>query len=408
VVGVSESAAVKATYLAVVASIAPDSLAGRELELKNLVDFCAGNEFYQWIQAPAWSGKTALTSWFSLHPPAGVQVVSFFITSRLAGQADADGFAHAIIDQLMALIGKVEDVNLGKGPLTGQLLYLLESATVYLRNRSERLLLVVDGLDEDQGRNPSIAALLPRRPLDGMRILVSSRPHPGLPDDVPGDHPLRSCRTLELSPFPHARYQEIESIRELNERLFADTRQRDIIALIAVSGGGLSARDLGELTERPRFEVAHQLNSYFGRSLSLRASPFGEATYLLAHETLQATAEEVLDADIAPYRERIHAWAERYKADDWPTSTPGYLLERYGRLLAAVHDRDRLVALACDSKRHEQMMRHTRSDFAAIAEIAAAQQELKSSRHDLTSLTLIAIERERVANRGAVCFYRRS
>ncbi|MFJ1767373.1 hypothetical protein ACIOD2_44075 [Amycolatopsis sp. NPDC088138] len=62
--------------------------------------------------------------------------------------------------------------------------------------RGERLALVVDGLDEDLGLDGSpdahsIAALLPMRPPAGMRVIVSWRDNPALPDDVPDRHPLR-------------------------------------------------------------------------------------------------------------------------------------------------------------------------------------------------------------------------
>ena len=36
---------------------------------------------------PPWAGKSALSAWFVLHPPAEVDVVSFFITVRLASEA---------------------------------------------------------------------------------------------------------------------------------------------------------------------------------------------------------------------------------------------------------------------------------------------------------------------------------
>ena len=58
---------------------------------------------YAWWQAGPWAGKSALASWFVTHPPAGVDVVSFFITGRLSGQADSDAFLDAMIEQLNAL-----------------------------------------------------------------------------------------------------------------------------------------------------------------------------------------------------------------------------------------------------------------------------------------------------------------
>src|SRR4029453_4754696 len=73
---------------------------------------------------------------------------------------------------------------------------LLEQAADRCRQAGQRLILVVDGLDEDRGATPgrdgrSIAALLPASPPAGMRIIVAGRPDPPLPLDVPAGHPLR-------------------------------------------------------------------------------------------------------------------------------------------------------------------------------------------------------------------------
>ena len=67
--------------------------------------------------------------------------------------------------------------------------------------------LIVDGLDEDRGLDGSadahsIAALLPH---SGIRMIVAERPAPELPEDVPVDHPLRTCAHVEeLSPSTEA------------------------------------------------------------------------------------------------------------------------------------------------------------------------------------------------------------
>ena len=90
----------RSAYLEQVRDIAPDALIGREDELADWAEFCAGTEAYAWWQAGPWAGKSALASWFVTHPPAGVDVVSFFITGRLSGQADSDAFLDAMIEQL--------------------------------------------------------------------------------------------------------------------------------------------------------------------------------------------------------------------------------------------------------------------------------------------------------------------
>ncbi|MDQ2790104.1 MAG: hypothetical protein M3Y73_10440, partial [Actinomycetota bacterium] len=185
---------VTSAYQAQVRDIAPDQLLDREKELAELVGFCAGDQPYAWWQAGPWAGKSALMAWFVLHPPAGVDVVSFFVTARLVGQSDSNACIDALIEQLAALVGESPAGLLTPGARRGTLLRLLDDAASRSREAGRRLLLVIDGLDEDSGTatGPSIAALLACRPPAEARVLVASRPHPPIPDDVTGDHPLRA------------------------------------------------------------------------------------------------------------------------------------------------------------------------------------------------------------------------
>lgn len=197
----------RSAYLEQVRDIAPDVLIARDDELAEWAAFCAGTESYAWWQAGPWAGKSALASWFVIHPPAGVDIVSFFITGRLYGQADSDAFLDAMIEQLSALVSTGGEPPPAAGARVGTWLHLLAVVSAQAEERGRRLVVVVDGLDEDdagaappRGR-PSIASLLPRRPPPGARFLVTSRPDPGIPDDVPSGHPLRTCipRYLQVS-----------------------------------------------------------------------------------------------------------------------------------------------------------------------------------------------------------------
>jgi len=92
----------RSAYLHQVRRVFPGDLVGREAELAELGAFCTRERGLDWMwwQAPAWAGKSALLAWFVLHPPAGVQVVSFFITSRLAGQGTRSAFVDVVLEQL--------------------------------------------------------------------------------------------------------------------------------------------------------------------------------------------------------------------------------------------------------------------------------------------------------------------
>ncbi len=205
VVPVEQDRLVRSAYLAQVRDIAPDELMGRDDELAQWAEFCAGAEPYAWWQAGPWAGKSALASWFVIHPPVGVDVVSFFITGRLIGQADSDAFLDAMIEQLNSLYPASGKSPAVAGARAGAWWDLLGSAAAEASGGGRRLVVVVDGLDEDEagatparGR-PSIASLLPRRPPPGVRFIVTSRRDPGLPDDLAMNHPLRTCMPHRLA-----------------------------------------------------------------------------------------------------------------------------------------------------------------------------------------------------------------
>lgn len=411
VVPATEAERLQAGYLAQVRDIAPAELIGRDTELAKLVRFCAGPDAYTWWQAGPWAGKSALAAWFVLHPPAGTVIASFFVTSRLTGQADSDAFTEAMIEQLAAIAGE---------PVTGQATpagrdrerrRLLEAAAARVAARQQRLVLVIDGLDEDVGPAasglPSIASLLPRNPDPVARILITSRPHPGLPSDVPDGHPLRHCERYELAPSSLARDIQYEARNELLHRLRGDRLQVDVIGFITAAGGGLTLAELAELTAEPYWTLKGKLGSVFGRSLLTRQSydPPTEdpedRVYLFAHETLRVIAEHELAHDLGPYRERLHAWADSYRSQGWPETTPRYLLRPYGRMLATTQDLGRLVSAATDAARQDRMLAWTFSDANALAEVAAAQQLiLAQASQDLMVLARLAISRDRLENRN--------
>ncbi|MFE3033854.1 trypsin-like peptidase domain-containing protein [Streptomyces canus] len=374
---------VHTAHLRQVREIAPTHLYDRAAEIEELVRFCAGDERYQWWQAPPWSGKTALASTFVIEPPAGVRAVSFFVTARWAEQADSDAFTESLIAQLAPLAG-LETVPGGRD---AQRRFLFEEAAKRLAEREETLLLVVDGLDEDRskdggGHRASIASLLPPRPPANVRVLVTSRPHPGVPLDVAYDHPLRSCTPRHLAPNEYARHTEAEARGELYAALHGDRAQVDLLGLLTAAQGGLTVSDLTELTGLLPYEVENRIASVAGRSLRTRTrwDLEQEQGILFAHESLREQAELALGSGLDAYRKRIHTWADGYRERRWPSDTPGYLLHSYGRLLSAGNDTERYLRTITDRDRQARLFRVTGSDSVAQAEIATARSRFAGRR----------------------------
>ncbi len=406
---------VRSAYLAQVRDIAPDRLIGRDDELADWAGFCAGADPYTWWQAGPWAGKSALASWFVLHPPAGVEIVSFFITGRLSGQADSDAFLNAMIEQLTPLYPAGGSTPAVGGARAGVWWELLASAAAEAEGRGRRLIVVVDGLDEDEagatpprGR-PSIASLLPRRSPPGVRFIVTSRPDPGLPDDLPSDHPLRICRPHRLPVSPVAKDIELSAKQELRDLLAGDQVAIDVVGYIAGSGGGLNRGDLSALTGAPPHKLDPVLRGVFGRSLYTRAStdprdPQADPAtrvYLFAHETLRVTAEEQLGGELARYRQKVHEWIDTYASSSWPGTTPSYAIRGYPRLLAATADVTRLSALARDPHRHAFLLEATGDDYTALTEIGTAQSLITDQKIlDLKALVELAAYRVAIFTRN--------
>ncbi|MFI1809083.1 hypothetical protein ACH414_01940 [Streptomyces sp. NPDC020422] len=400
---VTAAPAVRSAYPHQVRAIAPPELLDRQPELAALAAFCTapGDGGYLWWRAPAWAGKSALLAWFALHPPPGVRVVPFFVTGRFAGHGDRTGFTDVVLEQLAELLDRPLPAQLSEATRGPHLTALLTDAAALCRERGERLVLLVDGLDEDRGvvAGPdahSIAALLPVRPPHGLRVVVAGRPDPPLPSDVPEGHPLRAegvVRVLGMS--PHAQVVRRDAERELKRLLHGSAAEQDLLGLVTASGGGLRAADLAELTGLDRWQVDEHLEAVTARTFTRRGGHGAAApadAYLLAHEELQAAAVRFLAPRLGAYRERLRTWADAYRGRGWPPDTPDYLLRGYAAMLADSGEAAELFACATDRARHALLLSRTGGDAAALAEIGAAQDAVLAREvPDLAGLGVLAV-----------------
>jgi tetratricopeptide (TPR) repeat protein len=404
-------------YLQEIRRIVPSSLDGREAELASLAEFCTMADVPvagQWWKGDAWAGKSALMSWFVLHPPPKTWIVSFFVTGRYGPRDDRAGFIQNVLEQLAVLPGDPGASTfprLTESTADLHLLGIMSAAAFDCQARGERLILLVDGLDEDQGtaRDParSIAALLPDPPPAGMRVIVTGRPHPPVPADVPDRHWLRNpavVRTLAVSPSATAVRAEME--RALQRLLGGAPAQQDIVGLLTAARGGLSKADLAELIGTRQWELDGVLGTIAGRSFTTRPSSLLPGTrpevYLLAHDELQNTATEFLGTALKTYRQRLHQWADLYRRRAWPEDTPEYLLQDYGRRVREQRDDHRLMTLAADGRRHDRMLAATGGDGNALAEINAALAATRTQwTPDLSTVARVVYQRDRILDRNA-------
>ena len=403
----------RSVYRAQVADIAPVRLIGREDELAELAAFCGGAETYVWWQAGPWAGKTALMSSFVLQPPVDVDVVSFFVTGRLAGQSDSTAFVEAVIEQVAVLLGEEPPAS---SPTLRDAVRrdMIDRAARRADAKNRSLLLVVDGVDEDSGPaagHPSVLSLLPRHPPRGLRVLLSGRPHPPVPDDVDEDHPARACRIRSLAGSPYATAIGERAERELRTLLAEETLARDVIGLLVAAAGGLTLHDLHELTGAPPGHLRHVVRVVAGRTLRTRGEhshndgelPAGNASYVMGHETLQTQA--IVDLGpvlVGSLRARIVAWADGYRSRSWPDGTPRYLLVGYPRMLRSTGQVDLLVDSVCDKARQHRLREETGGDHESFVQIRAAQDlVLSAPRPRISTLCQLAVHRRALADRNS-------
>ncbi|MEU5694357.1 hypothetical protein [Actinosynnema sp. NPDC020468] len=386
------------------------------MELAELAEFCtdpatAGS--YRWWRAGPWAGKSALMATFVLSPPAGVQVVSFFVTARLAGQSDRSAFVDNVLEQLVTLLDEQLPPFLTPATREAHLLGLLDDAAKACTERGVSLTLIVDGLDEDRGVTTgpdaySIAGLLPSRLPPNMRVVVAGRPDPPVPSDVNPDHPLLDPKIVRvLRPSPQARLLRTQMENELLSLLDGAETSRDVLGLLTAAGGGLTAEDLSNLSKQQLWRVERQLHAVTGRSFTRRNSHLSSESapevYLLGHEQLQITALDMFGAmQIGEYRSRIHAWAAEFADAGWPHDTPEYLLRGYHTMLLSTGDLDGATDLCIDRRRHDRLFAVTGNDNTAYTQIVATlDSQIAHDPVNIVATARLALHRDRFYDRNS-------
>lgn len=389
-------------YRITVRELYVDDLPDRRDELNELREFCSGDEDYVWWQGAAWAGKSTLMARFMLDPGLDdVVTVGFFITGSGQDQCDRFAFAAVLVEQLCEVLGEAPP-DLRRYNADHHLRALLTRAAEYLDSKtpSERLVLIVDGLDEDSSKGPGIAGLLPAQPIPGLKVVVSSRPLPRLPIDVRAGHPLHRCRVRTLSRSERARDVEKAATAEVEQALQGGGVAEDALGLIAASRGGLSCGDLEALTHVSAFQLGQLLGSALGRSLALRtvrqAATGAKPTqiYVFRHEALREKTEEKLGAArMGTHRDDIHRWALEEWAKGWSADSPAYLLYTYPYLLRAEGKLDLLLDLASDPGRQQHMLAvsHAAATTEVTMALDAATQRLDQLEY--SDATVLAVAR---------------
>lgn len=386
--------------------VRPAQLLDRHAELEELKSFCTASDTdslqpYTWWQAEPWAGKSALMAEFVSRPWPRLEVVSYFIGDRF-GNNNRELFLQQVSQQLASIATRDTSTTSSRPEALPE---LCEAAAAACLSRGHRLVLVVDGLDEDSGGSPgahSIAALLPRHAPPGMRVVVTGRPNPPVPDDVPDDHPLRNPEIIRrLTPFPGRLAISDLAGRELRKLLNDTPIGNGLLGLLTAARGALTGQDLATLLSVQPHEVSDRLRGVTGRSFvttaggQFRTPDEGRApTYVLGHQELRRTALEGLGpAAVSEFEARLHAWADSYQEQGWPMSTPAYLLYEYPHLLRASSSR-RLASFVLDPRRQLALLARSSVD-TALAEVEVARQVVEREvPSDLATMAALAASQD--------------
>ncbi|MGO8896082.1 MAG: trypsin-like peptidase domain-containing protein [Streptosporangiaceae bacterium] len=356
--------------------------------------------YADWVAA-GWAGKTELAAQFVLDPPPGVDIVAFFV-SRPLGEQTAQFREHAC-DQLAALVNKDPPPR----PDGAAFSALWDEASTEAEARGRTLVLLIDGLDENDTQSPTIASLIPADipagPDRHQRVILIRRDPPGL--DLAEDHPLRApqtCVRKTLIRSSHAEVRRHDAGKALRDFL-DETQAADALGLLAAAGPLRPAEVAALLSvENPSFgdsrllspRIQRLLQQAVGRGL-LWLLDDGSDRYAFQHNALlQMTRAELGQDTIEAHEDAIKRWADGFADQGWPKVTPAYLMVGYPAFLARLSEVSRLAALTTPA-RMGRLRASTGDDAAAVEELTLALGQIASlDQPDLSLGCLLALRRE--------------
>lgn len=372
----------------VAARLTPPELRERDAMLADLDLRLASGERWCWVQGEAFAGKTALLAWLVTHPPPDVALASCFLRSTAAANT-ADYALSALTGQLAALADRVDHHPPRFLPeKRAQFAELLPPAARACRERGHRLVLLVDGLDEYDGRDGPLRDWLVGEgdlPADAA-LLVASRSEVEL--DLPDGHPLRA-HVLPLAATNTTVELRALAMEELRWALAERIRlEYAVVGLVAVADGGLTPADLRALLRKMGIsafvaEITDALDASLRRTVTRVPDLAGRAVYAFAHAALKDAARAKFAEELAEFDATLLGWCDGYRDAAWPEDTPEYVLSHYPWHLHAAGRPDNLVALLEDRawyRRHEAFDPSAATYLSGVQTAWRAAEELDEER----------------------------
>ncbi len=332
-----------------------------------------------WL-APEKAGKSGLAYTIAHEGMESADIVPFFIRQRDALSNSLEAFLFVTGAFLAGQVGERYGPPDGGGvDAVWGWKDLLQRATYACRSRGKQLVLLVDGLDEElahhgAGRSASIASVLPGRAelqALGLKVIVTSRPNPPVPPDVPDDHWLRA-RGSWTSLRPSAVAAKAVDPSEIDALMGAEPG-RSIAGLLAACAAPLTVGDIASLLEISIPTARSVLRHGVSRNLMRSHDPSGVAQYEIGHESTLARIVQNLapsyadavalrdrhdwaairDRALKPYRQLVLKEAARASRRGWEDCPPFLLSEAFVRLAEVDSSKwAHVVAWLVDTNRH--------------------------------------------------------
>ncbi|MEN9933832.1 MAG: hypothetical protein RLZZ387_411 [Chloroflexota bacterium] len=379
------------------------------------------------IEAPAGFGKSALVARLISAAESGAWdgpaplLLYYFV--RQQGRANTPvAFLQALNGQLLRHLGIDSGVPPDLHSLMSQLSQLWPLATAEA-SAARPLLLLVDALDEQAGGAATIAEALPAPLTPYAHIVVTARRDTGVSELVGLEHPLREARPLSLGAFDAADVRALlvglgadtalagladevvaltrgeplfvrfvcQELATEGERALGRLRRRvpkgvqeyfgqeiarlraaakgklaqDILGMLAVAAGGMTADELAGALGRSSWDVADAL----GR---IRRFLIGRERLALMHLQLRAVVVDLLGAQYDAHRRRLLRWCDSFRKAGWPKETPAYVLLFYPEHLQAEGDPAGLYDLVLDLAFRDRQIAATSDISATLDDVRAA------------------------------------
>ena len=290
-------------------AVAPAVLVSRADEIQRLHEFTTGTERFRWLEGRPFSGKTALLAWFVLHQPEGIDLAAGFLR-RTTGDADARYVIDVIGQQLAAHADRPYVPASHLSAQRDDLLDLLEQAAAAAAQRGRRLLVVVDGLDEDQTPEPglAVAAWLPDEDVlpANAQLLVASRA--GVDISLPAGHVLRRHRVV-LAPSDAAAGLERAANVELSAARAGGGLVYPLLGTLAAGVGDWAPEELTAvlraqgLADVLQVQVMDTLSTRLSRTVTVDG-----AQVAFAHDVLLEETRRLYAADLPRFQDSVLDW----------------------------------------------------------------------------------------------------